>query len=124
MKRLLEKQKKKQKDHKETDVETSSDDVVQKQAEKTSEKLSLPAYPNAGQFQAWRSQVRDEVAAAFAKPNEAFEWVCEVEDDAVVNLQPRSRFAQLDARLSTALGKIIKGDPARRMRLLAEKLAN
>jgi hypothetical protein len=65
----------------------------------------------------------DEVAAASGAPEEGFDWIIELQREGVSfdAMADSSRFPTLDAKLATALTKILKGDLERRISLLKEE---
>jgi hypothetical protein len=79
------------------------------------------------QFPEWKRTLRSEIASASDHPTEAIEWIFIVEhvdvtyDDMKADV--KDPFRGLDAKLQTALGKITKGEPARKLAIIMDKLA-
>ena len=45
-----------------------------------SDDIVLPKLPEPSGFREWRADVRNEVKSAYPKPDEAFDWILELED--------------------------------------------
>jgi hypothetical protein len=89
--------------------------------------MTLGAWPTTLQFPEWKRTLRSEIASASDHPTEAIEWIFIVEhvdvtyDDMKADVN--DPFRGLDAKLQTALGKITKGEPARKLAIIMDKLA-
>ena len=92
-----------------------------------SEQIKLSAWPTTLQFPAWRRALRSAVAGACDQPLLATKWLFEVERAGVTldHFEPDQKdpFRALDAKLADALGRITKGEPARKIGLHAERAA-
>ena len=93
-----------------------------------SEPMKLNAWPTTLQFPAWRRALRSAVAGACDQPILATRWIFQVEGPNVTleDFAPDQNdpFRALDAKLAAALGKITKGEPARKIGIEAEKAAS
>ena len=89
--------------------------------------IKLPAWPTATGFPAWRRTLRQAVISASDRPERARPWIFAVEaDDASMedlHCADSDRHRTLDAKLAEALTKILKGEPARKVALAAERAA-
>jgi hypothetical protein len=92
-----------------------------------STELRLGAWPNTIQFAGWRRALRASVAGASDRPELATAWIFEVESpDATFEMfrqNPSDRLRTLDAKLAEALGRVIKGETARRVAIASERAA-
>ena len=89
--------------------------------------IKLPSWPTTMAFPAWRRTLRQAVISASDRPERARPWIFAVES---VDIMMESlacadddRHRTLDAKLAKALAKILKGEPARKMALAAERAA-
>ncbi len=89
--------------------------------------IKIPAWPTATGFPAWRRTLRQAVISASDRPERARPWIFEVESDDVsmesLRCADNDRHRTLDAKLAEALTKILKGEPARKVALAAERAA-
>ena len=89
--------------------------------------IKSPSWPTTTAFPAWRRTLRQAVISASDRPERARPWIFAVEsgdimiDDLACADDDRHR--TLDAKLVEALTKILKGEPARKMALAAERAA-
>jgi hypothetical protein len=89
--------------------------------------LRLPSWPTMAGFPVWRRTLRQAVISASNRPERARPWIFAVEDDGA-NMENLAcadddRHRTLDAKLAEALTKILKGEPARKVALAAERAA-
>ena len=89
--------------------------------------IKLPGWPTATGFPAWRRTLRQAVISASDRPERARPWIFAVEADDVsmedLHCADNDRHRTLDAKLAEALTKILKGEPARKVALAAERAA-
>ena len=92
-----------------------------------STELKLGAWPTTIQFASWRRALRAAVASASDRPELATAWIFEVESSSAsfeaFRLDARDRLRTLDAKLAEALGRVVKGETARRVAIASEKAA-
>ena len=89
--------------------------------------IKLGHWPTASAFPGWRRALRTAVIAASNRPDKAKPWIFEVDE----RTQTLDHFKAsdddpmrlLDAKLAEALSKVIRGEPARRLAIEAERLA-
>eukprot|EP00973_Karenia_brevis_P011762 1593473-Karenia_brevis.AAC.1 len=82
---------------------------------KEADKITLEFLPTVPKFRLWKSSLRKEVAGASVSPNEALNWICEIESARdYMQLGDSGKFQTLDAKLASAFGKILHGDLGRR----------
>eukprot|EP00972_Heterocapsa_arctica_P006879 1006103-Heterocapsa_arctica.AAC.1 len=80
------------------------------------------------QFPEWKRMLHSEIASANDHATETIEWIFIVEhvdvtyDDMKADVN--DPFRGLDAKLQTALGKITKGGPTRKLAVIMDKLAD
>ena len=85
---------------------------------KEAETIKLNDMPAPEAYRHWRNHVRDEVKSCSDKPDEAWIWLNEVFDNKnsrnklEEKLQDPGKFITLDTKLSAALTRSAKGDPA------------
>ena len=89
--------------------------------------MAFAAWPTTLQFAEWQRTLRSEIAAASDRPLEATIWIFEVEQasqtmDKMAS-DPNDPFRSLDAKLQAALNKITKGEQARKLSIVMNKLA-
>ena len=82
------------------------------------DKLSLPEFPNATGFRAWKNTVRHAVSTASGKGEKGYRWITEVEAegqsfDALAH--SGRTFGSLDQKLAAALVAIAKGELGRQI---------
>ena len=89
--------------------------------------IKLPSWPTTMAFPAWRRTLRQAVISASDRPERARLWISAVESVDVIMedmaCADDDRHRTLDAKLAEALTKILKGEPARKMALAAERAA-
>ena len=89
--------------------------------------MRLPSYPSMPAFQSWRRHVRTAAISACERPERARDFVFSVESDGAtfesLAISDTDRHRALDAKLADALLKIVKGDLARRLAVMSERLA-
>ena len=89
--------------------------------------IKLPSWPTTTAFPAWRRTLRQAVISASDRPERARPWISAVESDDIIMedlaCADGDRHRTLDAKLAEALTKILKGKPARKMALAAERAA-
>jgi hypothetical protein len=93
---------------------------------KEADTVKIPQLPTAAQFKSWKNAVRSAVSSASRTPAEAFEWVMTVEQAETtyesLSVCPKI-FDTLDAKLSSALTQICKGELGRKITLKTEEEA-
>jgi len=93
---------------------------------KEADSIKIPQLPTAAQFKSWKNSIRSSVSSASNDPEAAFKWIMEVEKSTVsyndLSECPK-KFTTLDAKLSSALTQICKGDLGRRITLKTEEEA-
>jgi len=93
---------------------------------KEADRINLGPWPqNVASYRHWRLSVVDEVVAASARPDAAFNWIAAVNSATDADLSDanfpqvagrrRAGFETLDAKLSAALTKILSGEFARKV---------
>ena len=85
-----------------------------------SDHIKIPQLPSAPQLEAWENSVRSAVSSASRTPEESFQWIIEVEDDAATFEMfaiCSKKFSTLDAKLSAALTLTCKGKLCRKRTL-------
>ena len=89
--------------------------------------IKLPSWPTTTAFPAWRRTLRQAVISASDRPERARPWIFAIESDDILMddlaCADADRHRTLDAKLAEALAKILKGGPARKMALAAERAA-
>ena len=86
-----------------------------------SDTIPLGAMPTASQWETWRQNNEETIASATICPDEAYAWIREVDDaTCIADLQDSGVFRLLDARLGTALSKLVTGDFAKQIALKKE----
>ena len=94
---------------------------------KESESVKIGIWPTVLQFPAWRRQVRQEMVAAAGRPKEeTVPWILQVESPATTfesleKVMPE--WSSLDSKLGSAVIKIAKGEPGRRIGQVCEEAA-
>lgn len=87
-----------------------------------SEEIKLDGMPNINKFREWRLLLKEAVGNACSKPDLAFQWIHEVEQAKCwEDLADPGLFHILDAKLSTALSKIVSGEFKRQVMLKKEQ---
>ena len=66
---------------------------------------------------------KKEVASASIEPEEAFAWVCKVQELNYEEFEVSGKFFTLDCKISAALSKIAHGELARQISVLEENAA-
>ena len=89
--------------------------------------IKLGPWPTTTAFPKWRRDLRTSVIAASDRPDKARPWIFEV-DESTKSLDDFKAadddpMRLLDAKLAEALTKVIRGEPARRLAVEAERLA-
>ena len=80
--------------------------------------------PTASQWENWRQVNEESIASATIKPDEAYAWIREVDSATCIkDLQDSGPFRLLDARLGTALSKLVTGDFAKQIALQKKQLS-
>jgi hypothetical protein len=93
---------------------------------KEADTVKIPQLPTAAQFKSWKNAVRSAVSSASRYPEQAFKWIMEVEESesAYTKLAECSKkFETLDAKLSSALTLVCKGELGRKITLRTEEEA-
>jgi hypothetical protein len=93
---------------------------------KEADSIKIPPLPTASQFKAWKLSVRSTVSSASKNPEEAFQWILEVEDkDASYEKmhECHKKFETLDAKLAASLTNVCKGELSRKVILKTEEEA-
>ena len=89
--------------------------------------MKLGQWPTTLQFAGWRRALRLAVAGSCDEPDMAKKWIFAVEDKdrdiTDFKSDPRDPLRALDGKLADALARLVKGEPARRIALEAEKAA-
>jgi len=89
--------------------------------------MRLPPYPSMPAFQSWRRHVRTAAISACERPERARDFIFSVEHEGAtfesLAINDADRHRALDAKLADALLKIVKGDLARRLAVMSERLA-
>ena len=89
--------------------------------------MKLGQWPTTLQFAGWRRALRLAVAGSCDEPDMAKKWIFAVEDRdcdiADLKSDPKDPLRALDGKLADALARLVKGEPARRIALEAEKAA-
>ena len=89
--------------------------------------IKLPSWPTTTEFPAWRRTLRQAVISASDRSERARPWIFAVESDDIMMddlaCADDGLHRTLDAKLAEALTKILKGEPARKMVLAAERAA-
>ena len=86
--------------------------------------IHLGAFPTASQWENWKQINEENIASATIKPDEAYLWIRETDDaKGVDDLQNSGPFRVLDARLGTALSKMVTGDFAKQIALKKKQLS-
>ena len=89
--------------------------------------IKLPSWPTTTAFPAWRRTLRQAMISASDRPERTRPWIFAVERDDIIMddlaCADDDRHRTLDAKLAEALTKILKGEPARKMALAAERAA-
>jgi len=90
---------------------------------KEKEEIIVPCLPTPANFRQWKHSVRKAVAAASGDPDEAFTWICQVDEVAmdIDTLSDSGRYKTLDVKLSAALNPILTGDLAKQISALEEQ---
>ena len=70
----------------------------------------MAAFPELPAFRSWKSTLRQEVAAASGRPDEAFKWLQATDRLAFVELASPVLFPTLDTELGAGLQKAARGD--------------
>ena len=93
---------------------------------KEAEKIVFPAFPNPENYRNWRLKAREAVVAASDRTDKAFEWLSAAwKKDQTVEL-PRDPegVATLDAKILSAVTKIVSGDFARQVDTFKDREAH
>lgn len=89
--------------------------------------IKLQQWPTTTAFPAWRRALRQAVISASERPERARPWIFAVEADDVTMEElacaDDDKHRTLDAKLAEALSKVLKGEPARKVALAAERAA-
>jgi hypothetical protein len=89
--------------------------------------MALGVWPTNLQFAEWKRNLRSEIVAASDRPLEATTWIFEVERPLLTIEEmvssPSDPFRSLDAKLQAALNKLTKGEQARKLSIVQERLA-
>ena len=92
--------------------------------ESVNEVIQLGAMPTASQWENWRQVNEENIASATIMPDEAYAWIREVDNaTCIADLQNSGPFRLLDARLGTALSKLVTGDFAKQIALQKKQLS-
>ena len=89
---------------------------------KEADKVLIPKFPTPEKYRDWKIKVRDNIAAASAKPDEARTWVGKVYRDSqtIDALDDSDGFATLDAKLLASLTNCAEGDLGRQIATFKE----
>ena len=89
---------------------------------KEADKILIPKFPTPEKYRDWKIKVRDNIAAASAKPDEARSWVGKVYKDSqtIDALDDSEGFATLDAKLLASLTNCAEGDLGRQIATFKE----
>ena len=81
--------------------------------------------PNVSSFRKWSNHLKQEVAGASGRPDEAFAWFCEIDTTTdVETLQDSGSFPSLDAKVAAAFTKMLgRRDLGRQIIVAQEKAA-
>ena len=125
--------------HDDSSSSSSSDDDAQRRKKKNNKKqkkgsykvknaeMRLPQYPNALTVQSWHRSVRTAAISACEKPERARAFVFSVEADEAsfdsLAVSDSDWHRTLDAKLADVLLKVVKGDLARRLAVMGQRLA-
>ena len=91
---------------------------------KESDKVELDAIPTVPKFRSWKAHLRKAVAGASGRPNDAFIWICEIDEAATMEeLGNSGDFETLDAKLADAFGRILHGELGRQIQIMEDKVA-
>ena len=126
LKKLTKSKKSKKDDSDDVDGTDQDKNKPPKNKPKEAEKIVFPKFPLPEQYRNWRIHVREAVVAASAQPDLAFDWLSAVwdKDTTEETLRDPKGFVTLDAKVLSAITKILEGDFARQMDTLKEKEAN
>ena len=89
---------------------------------KEADKVLIPKFPTPEKYRDWKIKVRDNIAAASAKPDDARSWVGKVykESQTIEGLDDSEGFATLDAKLLASLTNCAEGDLGRQIATFKE----
>ena len=89
---------------------------------KEADKVLIPKFPTPEKYRDWKIKVRDNIAAASAKPDDARTWVGKVytESQTIEALDDSEGFATLDAKLLASLTNCAEGDLGRQIATFKE----
>ena len=84
---------------------------------KEADAIKVPAFPHAESYRNWRIRTGEAVMSASTNPDKAFDWISETwaEGQTIEALRDVGWFTTLDAKLLSALTKILTGDFARKV---------
>ena len=91
---------------------------------KESDKVELDSIPTVPKFRSWKTHLRKAVAGASGRPNDAFIWICKIDDAATMEeLGNSGDYETLDAKLADAFGRILHGELGRQIQIMEDKVA-
>ena len=91
---------------------------------KVHERIHMGGWPTIKTFRLWKLAFKKAVAAASARPDEAYVWICAVEDaQSTDELADSGEFVELDALLATEWDKLMPGDFKRQVQAKEYELA-
>ena len=84
---------------------------------KEEESIKLLEFPTPETYRSWRIAAREAIRSASDRPDEAFVWVQAVysKDQTLEGLKDPGKFLTLDAKLLSAISKVVKGELARQI---------
>ena len=100
--------------------------LSQRKTGKEADKVILPAVSDAAAFRAWRVTSRTNVVAASGMGEKAFKWYCEIEKPGMTFkrlYKTGSRFANLDAKILSAITDKAHGELGREITQKIEEYA-
>ena len=91
---------------------------------KEADKVELDSIPTVPKFRSWKAHLRKAIAGASGRPNDAFIWICEIDEAATMEeLGNSGDFETLDAKLADAFGRILHGELGRQIQIMEDKVA-
>ena len=84
------------------------------------ESIKVAAFPEPPAFRSWKSSLRQEVAAASGRPDEAFVWFQATDRLSFAELASPGVFPTLDTKLGAGVQKAARGELARQITLVEE----